>query len=342
MEVEGDAADAPLLLARGNVAYFTGDMDAAWDAATEARRMLRPEDPWQLVDLVALQGLIAHQRGEWFERFRRELRGAEDNPALATAVFDAHLCVAEYLLYGPMPYDEVIALAEQLRRRAGQHGALRGVAFATALAGEAALLMGDLDTAERELREAVELHRDIDAPAGRAHSLQRLAEVALARGDRDGATGLLHEALPLARWSVISAHLMQRLYGTLIRAAPDPAAALAVVEQAEAALGETDRCAFCDVMLAVPATVAAADAGDVVRARRHLADAEQSAARWAGSAWAAALEEARAHLAAATGDATAHRGGLARAAEMFGAVGQPLDAQRCRDALVRADASQPV
>jgi DNA-binding SARP family transcriptional activator len=342
LELEGDEADAPVLLARGNLAFFAGDMDAAWDAASAARDMLRPEDPWQLVDLVALQGLIAHQRGEWFERFRRELRITEDNPALATAVFDAHLCVAEYLLYGPMPYDEVISLADGLRRRASQQGALRGVAFATALAGEAALLKGDLDLAERELREAVELHRDVDAPAGRAHSLQRLAEVALARGDRAAATALLHEALPLARWSVISAHLMQRVYGTLVRAAPDPTAALAVVEQAESALGETDRCVFCDVMLAVPAAVAAADAGDVVRARRHLAAAEESGSRWVGSAWAAALEEARAHVAAATGDRDAERRGLARAAELFGAVGQPLDAQRCRDSLVRTDASQPV
>jgi DNA-binding SARP family transcriptional activator len=342
LELEGDAADAALLLARGNLAFFAGDMEAAWDAASAARDMLRPEDPWQLVDLVALQGLIAHQRGEWFERFRRELRSTEDNPALATAVFDAHLCVAEYLLYGPLPYDEVITLAHQLRRRASQQGALRGVAFATALAGEAALLMGDLDLAERELLEAVELHRDVDAPAGRAHSLQRLAEVALARGDRETATRLLHEALPLARWSVISAHLMQRVYGTLTRAAPDPAAALAIVEQAEAALGETDSCVFCDVMLAVPAAVASADAGDVERARRHLAVAEVSASRWAGSAWSAALEEARAHVAAATGDRDAHRQGLARAAELFGSVGQPLDAQRCRDSLVRADTSQPV
>ena len=31
-------------------------------------------------------------------------------------VFDSHLCVAEYLLYGPTPYTEVVALAEQLRR----------------------------------------------------------------------------------------------------------------------------------------------------------------------------------------------------------------------------------
>ena len=45
--------------------------------------------------------------------------------------------LAEYLLYGPVPYAEVIELAEQLRARAGRAGALRGVAFATALIGAA-------------------------------------------------------------------------------------------------------------------------------------------------------------------------------------------------------------
>ena len=118
---------------------------------TRPARLLQPGDTWQIIDLVGLQGLIAHQRGEWFQRFLRELRRTQDNPGLATAVFDAHLCVAEYLLYGPIPYDEVIELAAGLRRRAEQHGALRGVAFATALIGEAALLKGDLDLAEREL-----------------------------------------------------------------------------------------------------------------------------------------------------------------------------------------------
>ena len=76
--------------------------------------LLTPDDPWQLVDLIGLQGLIAHQRGEWFERFRIELRRTRGRPGLATALFDAHLCVAEYLLYGPVPYDEVIEHAEEL------------------------------------------------------------------------------------------------------------------------------------------------------------------------------------------------------------------------------------
>jgi DNA-binding SARP family transcriptional activator/tetratricopeptide (TPR) repeat protein len=330
LDLEGDAADGPILLARGNLAYFTGDLDAAWEAAAAARRrLLTPDDPWHYVDLVALQGLIAHQRGEWFERFRLELRRTKGKHGLMTALFDAHLCVAEYLLYGPVPYGEVIELAEGLRDRAARAGALRGVAFATALVGEAALLMGDLDRAEQELVEAVDLHRDVDAAAGEAHSLQRLAEVRLARGDREGARRLLHRALPLARWSVISMHLLQRLYGTMIGAADGPVVARAMVDRAEATLGETDSCPFCDVMFAVPAAMACAAVGDVDAAQRHLTAAAASASRWEGSAWEAAVLEARAHVARARGDTEEFELLIQDAATQFAAAGQPRDRERC-------------
>ncbi|RYP86932.1 SARP family transcriptional regulator [Nocardioides guangzhouensis] len=332
LELDGDAADGPILLARGNLAYFVGDLTAADAAADAARAVLSPDDPWQIVDLVALQGLLAHQRGEWFERFRQELRQTLDDPSLATAVFDAHLCVAEYLLYGPMDYTEVIRLAEQLRRRAEHHGALRGAAFATSLAGEAALLMGDLDRAEGDLTEAAALHRDVDARAGEAHSLQRLAEVRLARGDRAGARELLRRALPLARWSMVSNHLMQRIHGSLIEVAESPEEAMAAVEQGEMALGDTDRCTFCDVMFEVPAAIASADAGELDAARRHLDAAQVSAARWAGTAWEASVVEAQAHLAAATGERDESSRLSALAEELFTVAGQPLDAARLRAA----------
>jgi DNA-binding SARP family transcriptional activator/tetratricopeptide (TPR) repeat protein len=339
LEAVGDDADGPILLARGNLSYFTGDIDAAWDAASAARRLLlTADDPWHYVDLVALQGLIAHQRGEWFDRFRLELRRTQGRAGLATALFDAHLCVAEYLLYGPVPYTEVIEQAEGLRRRASHFGALRGVAFATALIGEAAFLMGDLDLAERELREAVDLHREADAPAGEAHSLQRLAEVRLARGDRGEAERFLQRALPLARWSVIGMHLLQRIYGTMIAAASDPWSARAVVDQAAATMGETDECPFCAVMLEVPATIACADVEDLAAARRHLAAAEESAARWEGSAWGAAVLEARAHVARAEGRQGDFEAMVGEAARLFAAAGHPLDADRCRGAIGAAQA----
>ena len=345
LTLEDDAADGPILLARGNLAYFSGDIEAAWDIVARAHEQLQaPDDPWQLMDLVALQGLIAHQRGEWFERFHHELRRTQGRQQLATAVFDAHLCVAEYVLYGPVPYPELIADTEELRRRAAQAGALRGVAFAAALIGEAALMMGDLEQAERELTDAVALHRDIDASSGEAHSLQRLAEVRVAQGDLVEARALLQRALPLARFSVMSMHLLQRVYATMIAAAPDPTAARAAVDQAEATLGETDHCSFCAVMLAVPAAIACADVGDLGEARRHLAEGEASVARWPSGSWAAALHEVRAHLVRAEGRDDEARRLLDAATRSFMAAGHPLDARRCENTVSKwaADHVVPV
>ncbi|HKE97400.1 MAG TPA: AAA family ATPase [Actinomycetes bacterium] len=336
LEPDGGPADSLILLARGGYAYFSGDLDGAWAAVSQARRLLPDnQGSWHYLDLVALQGLIAHNRGEWFERLRLELRQTRDEPALAIAVFDSNLCVAEYLLYGPTPYQEVIELARALRRTAQRAGILRAVAFAAALVGEAALLAGDLPTAERELREAADLHREIGASAGEAHSLQRLAEVRLAQGRREEADRLLARALVLARWSPTANHLLQRVHGTMIAAEPDAAAARVAVERAEAALGVQDTCQFCAIMLAVPAAIACADAGDLDEARRHLATAERSLSLWEGTAWQGAILEARAHLAGAEGDAGRSDRLLGEAGRLFERAGQPLDAARCRATAAR-------
>jgi len=101
-----------------------------------------------------------------------------------------------------------------------------------------------------ELTEAAELHHDIGSTAGEAHSLQRLAEVRLAQGDRAEAQQLLRRALPLARWSATALHLLQRVYGTMIRAAPDVETARAVADQAMSTVGQEDACPFCSIMLA--------------------------------------------------------------------------------------------
>jgi DNA-binding SARP family transcriptional activator/tetratricopeptide (TPR) repeat protein len=338
LDLEDDEADASLLLGQGMVAYFSGDMETAWRVATEARERLRGvDDPWHLVDLVGLHGLLAHQRGEWFASFRTELRRTQGHQRLAGALFDAHLCVAENLLYGREPYAEIIAEAEQLRLRASQAGALRGVAFATALIGEAALMTGDLARAEAELQEAVALHADIDAAGGQAHSMQRLAEVRLAQGRTGEARQLLEEALLLARWSTIGMHLLQRIFGTLIVSAPDPESARLMVDRAENTLGEPDQCWFCTVMLAVPAATACARVGDIEDAHRFLAAAERSVSHWGESSWQAAVLEARAAVALAEGDAEKYRRLSLEAADAYAAVGHAADAARCLAAVAPAD-----
>jgi hypothetical protein len=95
-------------------------------------------------------------------------------------------------------------------------------------------------------------------------------------------------------------------------------------------LGTQDLCVFCNIMLAVPAVIACAEVGDVDRARYHLEVAESSLHLWEGTAWQAAVLEARAHLADAEGDASLADDLRQQAAAGFHEAGQPLDAARCR------------
>ena len=178
---DGGDHDADILLARGKCAYFMADFETAQRAADDARQLvLAGENNWQVLDLISLQGLLAHRTGKWFDRMRLELGRTRENPEVANVIFDGYLCTAEYMLYGPTPYAEVIDVARALQRTAKRSGALRAAAFASALVGEAALLSGDLPLAAEELSEAIDLHHDMSAPAGEAHARQRLAEVRLA------------------------------------------------------------------------------------------------------------------------------------------------------------------
>ena len=334
LETNGGAEDADILLTRGKYAFFTSDYELAQAASDEAQRLvLAGEHNWQVLDLVALQGLLAHVTGGWFDRMRFELRRTREIPEIANAVFDGYLCPAEYMLYGPMPYAEVIAVARDLQATARRSGALRAAAFASALIGEAAFLSGELELAATELVEASDLHRDLGSGAGEAHSLQRLAEVRVAEGKREEAMQLLQRALPLARASIIAKHLLQRVFGTMIAAASDPLEARVIVDRAESMLGWEDACLFCSIMLSLPATIACVRAGDLEHAQRHLESAERSTQLWQGTSLEAGVAEAQATVAAALGDPVTARRRMQSAAEQFERTGQPLDAERCRRAL---------
>ena len=123
LETDGGADDADILLARGKFAFFTSDFALAQAASEEAQGLvLAGERNWMVLDLVALQGLLAHSSGNWFDRMRLELRRTRESPEIANAIFDGYLCPAEYMLYGPMPYAEVIAVARDLQTTARRSG----------------------------------------------------------------------------------------------------------------------------------------------------------------------------------------------------------------------------
>jgi DNA-binding SARP family transcriptional activator/tetratricopeptide (TPR) repeat protein len=336
VEKHDEGEQARLLFARAFVAWCLGQVDEAAKDVDRARPLalaagLQPE----MFDSVALRGLVAHHRGEWHEQARAELLAVRDSPELASVIFDAYLCWAEYLLYGHEPYERIIDFAIALRRTAEQAGVARGVAFATVLRGQAEMLAGLLAPAEQHLREAVTLHRDIGAAAGEAHSVTRLAEALTAQGHNEQARALLDEALRIARWTPLSKHLVLRIQGAMIRAARDLTEARALVDQAQATVGPEDRCPLCDIMLWVPAATVCAQAGDVERAAAYLELAEQSARMWNGVAWSAAVLEARAHLQLASGNRAEGMRLLREAADRFATAGQPPDAVRCAAAADR-------
>ncbi len=327
-----DGRVAHALAHAGAAALGATDPETGTAMAARARELaIAAGDPAAVTVASWAHAAAAHARGELRESIRTDLRETQGLGRLAINVFDGQLCMTQRLLYGARPYEDVIGFADALAAEAERIGAARGQAFAMTIRGEAKLLSGRLDEADADLEAGAALHREIGAATGRAFATQRRAEVALLRGEDERALVLLEDALAIARESDVGFHLLDRIYGTRVTAASDPAAGLVALEEAEAAVrGPDETCPTCRITLAVPAAVAAARAGDQARADRWGAMVEYLAGVVMRlPAWDAASAEVAGHRALASGDpgAALHFG---RAAELFTAAGQPFDVARCR------------
>ena len=90
--------------------------------------------------------------------------------------------------------------------------------------------------ARAHLLDAAALNREVGAIGGEAVARARLGEALLDLGERAAAHEQLEEAVALAYTSTLSEHLILLVHGPLLRAAEDPAEALAVIARAEALL----------------------------------------------------------------------------------------------------------
>jgi tetratricopeptide (TPR) repeat protein len=237
------------------------------------------------------------------------------------------------MLYGGLPNDEIIAFADNLAVEAQRLGAARGHAFALTLRGEAEILAGRLDDADRDFAEGARLHGRIGASAGEALSLLGRAQVATYRCRPEHARPFLADALQLARESDVGHHTLDRVYGAMVEAAGDPHGGLELVREAESAIrGPAETCPTCRIAFIVPAAIAAARAGDLERADRYAQDCETAIEIVAlPPAWHAAVAEVRGWVARANGRPDEAREHLRQAADGFGAWDQPLDARRCAE-----------
>jgi tetratricopeptide (TPR) repeat protein len=198
--------------------------------------------------------------------------------------------------------------------------------------GEAELLAGDLTEAEQHLQGAAEANDQAGCISGAALARQRLAEAAVSRGRRYEAGRLLGRARSLALRSDIVAHLLVRVFGTMIQAAADPKKAIAVLRVAERELSQMHVCEPCSMGYLTSAATASARAGELDRARSFIAEAERIAGMWQGGLWTGAVWEARGILRQAEGEGEQARAMFREAAQAFARAGDRSDAARCLDA----------
>jgi tetratricopeptide (TPR) repeat protein len=315
------------------VAWHAGDWEGTRRLAAEADRLA--PDPGEL---AGLKGVVAHMDGRWEQHSRRQLTHVWDAPELAGRVFDAHLCVTEYVLTAGDPYDRLAAFAKRLRAQAQQAGARRGEAFAATVLGETELFSDNLEAARAHLLEAARLSREVGSVGGESLARLRLGEALLHLGDRAGARAQLEEALELAHISPLAAHLLYLVYGVLLQVPDDGAEALSLIERAESLFDPRWLCQFCPTAYHVEAARVCARAGELERAREFLGRAERGAGGSPGGPWPAAVAEARAELLLAEGNRPAAADALRRAAEGYAAAGQLLNERRARESLGRAGA----
>ena len=319
-----------LTLLRGMVAWHTGDWERARQLAVEADDVAA--DPGELADL---RGMLAHLDGGWEQHSRHQLMHVWDSPELAGRVFDAYLCVTEYVLTAGDPYDRIAGFAKRLRAQAHQAGARRGEAFAATVLGETELFTDNLAAARAHLVDAARLSREVGAVGGESLARMRLGEALLHLGDRAGARAQLEEALELAHISPIAQHLLFLVYGVLLQVPRDGAEALALIERAETLFDPRWVCPFCPTGYYLAAATVSARAGQLERGYEFLKRAEHGAGHWPGGPWPAAVAEARAELLLADGEQPDAADALRRAAEGYAAAGQLLNERRAREALER-------
>ena len=329
-----DGRIAEALTLSGAAAIGFGDPGVAAVKAGEARRLAMEDgDAGAMMEASWALSLAAHARGALRSSIRSDLVSTGGLGDLAIRVFDGYLCATERLLYGSLPYEEIVQFASSLRDEAERIGAVRGQGFALTLAGEARLLAGHLDAAASDLEQAVDLNRRIGATAGEALALQRRAEVDRYLDRPEDARPLLARALLVARESYLGHHLFDRIYGAMITVEEDPRRAMYIVEEAEkAVIGPLETCPACRITFEVPAAIASARFGDIARADRHLETVDMlSTVMVPQPGWHAAAKEARGHLTTALGGTEQASMQFARAAELYRAAGQPLDATRCQE-----------
>jgi DNA-binding SARP family transcriptional activator len=317
-------------LAWGLVHLQSGEFDKASEIARRTRDLALGADlPREVGESSALLGIASMMQARWPQLFRSEfIEWVRAKPAFVQHVFDGHLCLSEFCLCSAKGHAEVAGLARELLSVAEEAGSSAGRGLACLLLGEASLFSGDLDSAEGFLTTAEQLLQEADAVAGRVLAIERLAEIALERGQKWRAGRLIRRGLADAKRSWLSPHLIMRMQALAVRAASTPKMVAEEILAGDRLL-TPGACQPCSMALRTASAIALAEAGDLEQVDRRLNDAERIAGMWQGGPWAAALWEARGVQRRAQNKEVRALAAFEEAAARYEELGRPRDQARC-------------
>ena len=244
-------------------------------------------------------------------------------------VFDGHLCLAQFSFCGSSGHEPVGKLARELLSVAETTGSSAGMGLAMLCLGEAELFSGRVDDAERLLVDAEQRLVDAGAASGHVLVLQRLAEIAILRGQKWKAGRIAQRGLGIADGTWLRSHLWIRMQGVVVQTATTPEKAEEAIVEGDRVLGRTSTCQPCSMGFRAAAAIALAEAGEIEHVARRLDEAERLAGMWNGGPWIATLWEARGVQRRAQGSEERAIAAFGEAAARFGQLGRPLDRERC-------------
>jgi DNA-binding SARP family transcriptional activator len=319
------------LLAWGIVHLQSGEFAKAEQFAREARTLaIEAGLAREVGEASALVGLTAHMQGQWPALFRAEfIEWIRRAPGFTSTIFDGHLCLAEFCMYGQGGHEAIAAATRELLEIADDAQSTAGRALASLILGEAELFSGRLDTAEQLLGQADRMHEELGAAGGRAISLQRLAEVALALGQKYRAGRFVQRGFRVAESSWLTPHLLLRLQALAVQAAGSKEQAMDAIKQGDRWLAEGGMCQPCSMSFRVASAIALVEAGELDQASRRLDETERLAGMWNGGPWVAAVWEGRAVYRLAQGNAEQASALFREAAARYAALGRQRDRERC-------------
>jgi tetratricopeptide (TPR) repeat protein len=277
--------------------------------------------------------LCCHSLGDWqeghaHERQRQQLAAGSLDVDQA---FDVHLCLWEYHLYGPMGPGGIRPSVEQTLEQAQRMQAPRALGLCKSFSGALDFQAGRWVEAEAQLREAVQLFRQVGSASGEALSLQRLGVLLTARGQLEPARAALDEGIVVGGRAAMRSHCLTRLHASLARnrlAAGDRAAALLSLQEGLAEVARHGHCSTCNALLLPEAVRVELAFEHLGAAEQHAAQLERVAERFGSRAWTAMARCGRGRVLAARGEHRAALQALQAAGRDFAELGHPYEAAR--------------